>query len=265
MIPPKKSLGQIFLQDDNVARNITRSLNLQPGETVLEIGPGKGALTKHLCTGGVRVIGVELDSRAAALLSETFGNTLEVIESDILKVELSPLVRRAKKPLRIVGNIPYYISSEILFWLFEQRDSLKDATLMVQLEVARRFVAKPRTKEYGILSVFTQFYTEPKFLFKVSRNSFYPTPNVDSAVVQLRFKTELPAHHPKLFKNVVRSTFGKRRKTLRNGLRFMGFSEEQLGTLLFDLRQRPEELSVDDFLHLSTLLAPFEGSIDLIY
>lgn len=265
MIVPKKSLGQNFLQDENVARNIVGSLNLSNDQVVLEIGPGKGALTKYLCTSGAKVIGVELDARAAALLRETFGSTLELIESDVLEVKLVPLLRRAKNPFRVVGNIPYYISTEILFWMFDQREAIRDATVMVQLEVARRFVAKPRTKDYGILSVITQFHTHPKLLFTVSRNSFYPKPNVDSAVVRLDFKAELPTCNLRLFKNLVRSTFGKRRKTLRNGLRFMGFTDTQLEPLPVDLGRRPEELSVDEFLELTKLLEPFEESIKLIY
>jgi 16S rRNA (adenine1518-N6/adenine1519-N6)-dimethyltransferase len=133
--------------------------------------------------------------------------------------------------------------------------------LMMQLEVARRLTAQPRSKEYGILSVFTQFYAKPQLLFRVSRNSFYPRPNVDSAIVSLKFGEPLTATNISLFKNIVRSTFGKRRKTLRNGLKAMGLQDDALKQLEFDLTKRPEELSVDDFLSLTSSVEPFSKNL----
>jgi 16S rRNA (adenine1518-N6/adenine1519-N6)-dimethyltransferase len=126
-----------------------------------------------------------------------------------------------------------------------------DATIMMQLEVAHRLVAPPKNKEYGILSVFTQFYTECEILFKVSRNCFYPKPEVDSAVVRLNFKDQLPQVDEKLFRSIVRTTFGKRRKTLRNGLKYLVLEDTVLDQIPFDLKRRPEDLSVDEFLNLS--------------
>ncbi|MEX2090493.1 MAG: rRNA adenine dimethyltransferase family protein, partial [Bacteroidota bacterium] len=160
-------------------------------------------------------------------------------------------------------NIPYYITSEILFWLLDQHEAVLEATLMVQLEVAQRFVAKPRTKEYGILSIFSQHYTEPRLLFKVSRNSFYPVPKVDSAVVRLVFKRDLPDCDHLLFRNIVRATFGKRRKTLRNGLKFMGFTDDQLDSIGFDLTRRSEELSPQDYVELSGKLQQYKNHVTL--
>jgi 16S rRNA (adenine1518-N6/adenine1519-N6)-dimethyltransferase len=260
MLAPKKSLGQNFLRDENVARNIVESLELHSDDVVVEIGPGQGALTKHLSSRVKGVLAVEIDERAIEVLRETLGDSVKLIHADVLKVSLASLAREYQAPVRVVGNIPYNITSEILFWLFDSSQSVRDATLMVQLEVARRFVAQPGTKEYGILSVFSQFYSTPEYLFKVSRNSFYPRPNVDSAVVRFRLRSQLPACNRGLFKAVVRGTFGKRRKTLRNGLRYMGFSDGQLEAVSFDLTRRPEDLTLEDFLELTNELAQFDKS-----
>jgi 16S rRNA (adenine1518-N6/adenine1519-N6)-dimethyltransferase len=176
---------------------------------------------------------------------------LELIHRDVLEVNLDELAKHAGRKLRIVGNIPYYLTSEILFWLFDARTAVADATMMVQFEVARRLVAPPKNKEYGILSIFTQFYTECGILFKVSRNCFFPKPEVDSAVVRFTFREQLPECDENLFRSIVRSTFGQRRKTLRNGLKSMGFDDRVLDQISFDLKRRPEDLSVDEFLSLS--------------
>jgi len=259
MLAPKKSLGQNFLRDENVARKIVKSLRLRPNDAVVEIGPGQGSLTKHLCAATTRLVGIEIDDRAIAVLRETLGSGVTLIHSDVLNISLEDLARQVGVRIRVVGNIPYNITSDILFWLFGGRRVLEDATLMVQLEVARRLVARPRTKEYGILSVFTQFYAKPELLFKVSRNSFYPKPDVDSAVMHLEFPATLLSCDESLFRSVVRSTFGKRRKTLRNGLRYMGFSDHELDSLAFDLKRRPESLSLEEFLALTKLLEPFQA------
>jgi 16S rRNA (adenine1518-N6/adenine1519-N6)-dimethyltransferase len=242
MLAPRKSLGQNFLRDENIARNIVESLRLEPGDAVVEIGPGQGVLTRHLCAVARDVTAIEIDERA-------------------IEVSLLDLARDLGRRLRVVGNIPYTITSSILFWLFESRSAVNDATLMVQREVARRFVARPRTKEYGILSVFVQYYTEAELIMNVSRNCFSPRPNVDSAVVRLAFRRELFNANEQQFKAIVRGTFGKRRKTLRNGLRSMGFSDEHLETVVFDLSRRPESLSLDEFLALAKMLAPFDDDI----
>ena len=261
MLPPKKSLGQNFLRDENVARNIIDSLHLRADDVVVEIGPGQGALTKYLTGTCSKVIAIEVDERAVRLLRETFGESIEILQADILTVSLPALAGTHGRRLRVVGNIPYNITSEILFWLFDHQEVIEDATLMVQLEVARRFVALPETKEYGILSIMLRYYTEPEFLFKVSKNSFFPRPEVDSAIVRLRFRKDLQECDRELLTAVVRSTFGKRRKTLRNGLRYMGFDAKLLDSVPFDLTRRPEELALDEFLALTELLAPISDGI----
>jgi 16S rRNA (adenine1518-N6/adenine1519-N6)-dimethyltransferase len=261
MLPPKKSLGQNFLRDENVARNIVDSLHLRANDTVVEIGPGQGALTKHLHGRCERVIAIEVDERAVSLLREMFPTGVELVHADVRDVALQQFFDRTKRRLRLVGNIPYNITSEILFWLFDQPELVEDATLMVQLEVARRFVAHTGTKDYGILAVAVEYYTQPEFLFKVSRNSFYPKPGVDSAVVRLGFRENPAPCDRELLTAVVRSTFGKRRKTLRNGLRYMGFPDSALSAVHFDLTRRPEQLTLQEFIGLTKLLQPFRDSV----
>ena len=261
MLPPKKSLGQNFLRDENVARNIVDSLHLRADDVVVEIGPGQGALTKHLRDRCARLIVIEIDERAIGILKELFGTSIDIVHADVRTVSLAEFTGRTGQRLRVVGNIPYNITSEILFWLFDQHDVVGDATLMVQLEVARRFVAPIGTKDYGILAVSVRYYTEPELLFKVSRNSFYPRPGVDSAVVRLGFRQQLAESDRELLTAIVRSTFGKRRKTLRNGLRYMGLPDAQLDAISFDLTRRPEQLSLEEFLELTRLLHPFRDLI----
>jgi 16S rRNA (adenine1518-N6/adenine1519-N6)-dimethyltransferase len=251
---PIKSLGQNFLRDENILRKIVESLKLHDGDIVVEIGPGQGALTKHLVEFPITLIGIEVDQRAIDLLQQNFGNTMTIYHTSVLDANMHTLSEKHQKKLKIVGNIPYYLTSEILFWLFDARMVITDATIMMQLEVARRLVAPPKNKEYGILSIFTQFYTDCEILFKVSRNCFYPKPSVDSAVVRLNFKDTLPQVDEKLFRSVVRATFGKRRKTLRNGLKSLELDDEILDLVPFDLKKRPEDLSVDEFLSLSESL-----------
>jgi 16S rRNA (adenine1518-N6/adenine1519-N6)-dimethyltransferase len=251
VLKPIKALGQNFLRDENVLHKIMESLDLRIDDVIVEIGPGQGALTNHLCNTPVKLIAIEVDERAVRLLRERFGEKLELMHRDVLEVNLGELAERNSRKVRIVGNIPYYLTSEILFWLFDARTAVADATLMMQFEVARRLIAPPKNKEYGILSIFTQFYTECEMLFKVSRNCFFPKPEVDSAVVRFAFKEQLPDCDEKLFRSIVRSTFGQRRKTLRNGLKSMGYDDSVLDHISFDLKRRPEDLSVDEFLNLS--------------
>ena len=261
MLPPKKSLGQNFLRDENVARNIVDSLHVRTDDVVVEIGPGQGALTKYLKDRCSRLIAVEIDERAVGLLNDSFGSSIELVHADVRTVSLAQFVPGKGERLRVIGNIPYNITSEILFWLFDQQHTVQDATLMVQLEVARRFVAPIGTKDYGILAIALQYYTEPELLFKVSRNSFFPKPGVDSAVVRLDFRRHPEECDRELLTAIVRSTFGKRRKTLRNGLRYMGFHDAQLDAISFDLTRRPEQLSLEEFLELTRLLQPFRSSV----
>jgi len=255
VLKPIKALGQNFLRDENILNKIVESLDLRNGDVVVEIGPGQGALTKHLNDKPVKLIGIEVDERAVRLLKERFGKKLDIIHRDVLEINLIDLAEHNGSKVHIVGNIPYYLTSEILFWLFDARTAVADAMLMVQYEVARRLIAPPKNKEYGILSIFTQFYTECEMLFKVSRNCFFPKPEVDSAVVRFKFKEQLPDCDEKLFRSIVRSTFGQRRKTLRNGLKSMGYDDSVLDQISFDLTKRPEDLGIDEFCFLTQSLS----------
>lgn len=260
MFKPIKSLGQNFLRDENILRKIVESLNLSEGDLVIEIGPGQGALTKYLVELPITLIGIEVDRRAIDLLEQNFGDKMVLHHISVLDANLHTISEKYHKKLKIVGNIPYYLTSEILFWLFDARTTVTNATMMMQLEVAHRLVAQPKNKEYGILSVFIQFYTACEMLFKVSRNCFYPKPAVDSALVRLEFKDQLPQVDEKLFRSVVRGTFGKRRKTLRNGLKSLDLDDAVLDQIPFDLKKRPEDLSVDEFLFLANTLGKILNS-----
>lgn len=223
-IEAKKSLGQHFLRDRNIIRKIAGSLPVAEGDRLLEIGPGTGMLTEELLSRFGNVTAVEIDRRAVELLRREYP-ALEVIHQDILRFSWEDLVK-GEGELHVVGNLPYYITSPILFSILGQRKSVKSATLMVQKEVAERLVALPRTKEYGILSVQVQLMSSPSLLFDVSRGAFSPPPAVNSTVVQLLFdRPELSCTDHGL-KRVVRLAFQQRRKKLSNALKSLGVLPE---------------------------------------
>jgi 16S rRNA (adenine1518-N6/adenine1519-N6)-dimethyltransferase len=260
-ITPKKSLGQHFLTDRNIAAKIVREFAARPEDPVVEIGPGEGALTGLLVEQGIRPVTIEVDPRAAESLRARYGTAIEVVEADVLKSDLRAIAsRHGVEKLRVIGNIPYYITSPILFHLFDQREVIADALLMMQREVADRLVARPRTKEYGILSVITQTYSKPRLLFNVGPRCFYPPPRVNSAVIRLEFEDRegikgIEREH----RDIVRGAFGQRRKTLRNSLAHLVSIEEERGTILegaaISPAQRAEELSPDDFIRLARVFA----------
>jgi 16S rRNA (adenine1518-N6/adenine1519-N6)-dimethyltransferase len=258
-IRPRKSLGQNFLRDENIVRKIIRSINPLPGELIVEIGPGEGAMTRHLAATGARITAVEIDPRAVKGLREAFeSQPLEILQGDVLEVDFGALAKHQGGRLRVVGNIPYNITTPILFHLIDHRAAILDATLMVQKEVARRMAGKSGTDDYGILSLFCAYYTRPEILFDVSPNAFHPRPEVTSSIIRLtmRERPEVEADDDMFFRSVVRSAFGKRRKTLRNSLGY--FAREKGFELpdLPDLARRPEELSLKEFVLLSNRLLP---------
>lgn len=271
----QKSLGQNFLVDPKAQERIVQHLAPKENEVLVEVGPGTGLLTKHLLESPLRkLIAFELDTRAIPELRQEFagfGERLELIEQDFLTVDLKALSATENSLLRVAGNIPYYITSPILFKLVDEKESVTDATLLVQLEVAERLSAKPRTKEYGIPTVLLNFFGEVKYLFKVPRGAFRPVPNVDSAVIQVNFRNDYftrsgvtppVGFEPKQFQKLVRAMFAMRRKTLRNNLK--AYQQEGVAALEASergvrfLTQRAEELSVQEFLELYTLL---QGSL----
>lgn len=253
---PKKSLGQNFLHDANVSQKIVRLFNPQPTNHVIEIGPGKGALTSLLLNTLPHLTVVELDDELIAELQAQFGDKLSIVHNNILNVAITDLQSDPLQKLRLIGNIPYNITSPILFHVIDSASVVKDFVVMMQAEVAQRLVAKPRTKEYGIPSIFLQYYCAPKILFSVSRNSFFPIPSVSSTIVHLDFEKPFSpqATNDMLFRKIVRGTFGTRRKTLRNGLKNLNIPISELEKLSVDLDRRPEELSVSEFVCLANEL-----------
>jgi 16S rRNA (adenine1518-N6/adenine1519-N6)-dimethyltransferase len=256
-VAPKQSLGQNFLIDENIARNIVQSLSLTEDDVIVEIGPGQGALTQYLAGQAGHLIATEIDQRVIEELRKKFATTnVEILHKNFLDVDLEELSRQHHRRLRVIGNIPYHLTSPILFKVFEQHAYVYDITMMMQREVARRIVGQPGTKEYGILSIFSQYYGTSKLLFNVSPNCFYPKPNVTSTVVHFALHEHLPYNvNIDLFKIVVKTTFGKRRKTLRNSLQYLPFDEQRIQAILekinFPLEKRPEELLLEGFINLA--------------
>lgn len=241
----KKSLGQNFLSD---SRYTERILNLvprdQPGK-LIEIGPGTGALTPWLYQINSNFEAYEVDERAIEILNRDFPS-IPVIHKDFLKTDLETIAGDEK--LTVVGNIPYYITSPILFHLFDHLHKVNKAIIMMQKEVAERIVAEPRTKAYGILSVQAQIFSSVTKAFDVPRSAFTPQPNVDSSVLVINFDKDISALDVKLFKTVVRTAFNQRRKMMRNSLKpLLGDHElpEELG------KRRPESLTPQEFVELT--------------
>lgn len=253
-IKPKKSLGQNFLHDKNIARKIVNHFDPRENDTVLEIGPGTGALTELLAGRCKKLYLVEKDKRAIEFLDQRYGDddTIRIIKSDILDISIPELATEDGK-LRVIGNIPYYITSPILFHILDQRRYVYDLMMLMQLEVARRITSHPSSTDYGILSVLTQTWATPAFLFKVPATVFYPKPSVDSALVHIVFNRERnEIADENRYRSVVRGTFGTRRKMLRSTLKRL-YPELPLHQDHFsiDLNKRPEECSVDDFIQLT--------------
>jgi 16S rRNA (adenine1518-N6/adenine1519-N6)-dimethyltransferase len=247
---PKKALGQNFLQDKNIQQKIVACLDQFSPNHVLEIGPGLGALTHHLLKKYSSLTLVEFDADIVSHWQKEGHQQAELIHSDILAVNLSQL----QKQLSIIGNIPYNITSPILFHLFEHHICIDGAVLMMQKEVAERLAAKVSTKAYGILTVFSQFYGDVRYEFTVPSGVFFPKPKVDSAVISIQFKSDKLAQCQNIafFKRLVRESFNKRRKMLRVSIKhLLPANGEEIS---FDLTRRPESLSCDDFIQLSNEL-----------
>lgn len=247
---PKKSLGQNYLIDENICRNIVDSFDIKPDDKIVEIGPGQGAITRFILEKTVNYTGVEIDRNNIALLEERYPNTV-FIKMDFLKFDLSSQTGKNTK-IRVLGNIPYNITTDIIFMLIDNRKIVQGAQLMIQEEVARRLTAQPNSKEYGIPSVFAQVFSKPELKFRVSRNCFYPKPNVDSRIIYFDFSVtkETEINDIVFFKKFVKAAFGNRRKTLRNSLKGL---ELDLTKADFDFSRRAETLDVEEFIKLSNI------------
>ena len=248
-IVAKKRLGQNFLVDENIVRKIIAFAQLKKDDHILEIGPGFGALTKELVKILPTFTAVELDRTLAAFIRAEFPQ-VHLIEKDILQVPLSEIA--GEKKVKVLGNIPYAITTPILFKLLDERAAVHSAILMMQDEVARRLLAKPSTKEYGVLAVQLQAFAEVEYGFKVKREVFKPRPEVDSAVVRLTMRPHTDIMRETVFKTLVRTAFRMRRKTLENNLKDIF----ELSGVTLNLKQRAEELSVQDFIELANVIQP---------
>lgn len=249
-VVPKKSFGQNFLTDENILRKIVAEARLSPDANVLEIGPGFGALTRHIATSVSRFTAVELDKNLAHFIRSEFP-AVDLIEGNVLDLSFASLAK--EKKLTVLGNIPYAITSPILFKLLDERTHIDQAVLLMQEEVGRRLSATPCTKEYGILAVQLQAFAKVEFCFKVGKHVFKPQPKVNSAVVRLSFQpafSQVPNHLETAFRLLVRRSFAMRRKTLENNLK----SHYNLSSVAFNFKRRAEELTVSEFVHLAELL-----------
>lgn len=246
---PKKFFGQNFLVDDNIAKKIVAALNIQQDDTIVEIGPGLGSLTKFLVQENCNLNAIEIDNSISIELKEKFPG-LNIFNEDFLETDLKNFFNKRK--IKIVGNIPYNITSQILFKLFDNRNIIECAVIMMQKEVATRLTAKPKTKDYGILAVNTQIFSTPKKLLNVPPTAFFPKPKVDSTVMSFTFDNEFElSGNVEEFREFLRAAFSKRRKTLRNSLKdFFTKHKVDISKIKSNLGNRPETLTTKEFTHL---------------
>jgi 16S rRNA (adenine1518-N6/adenine1519-N6)-dimethyltransferase len=248
----KKHLGQHFLKDESIARKIADSLTENGYDTVLEIGPGMGVLTKYLLQKSYTTHVIEIDAESVEYLENTYLNLApRILSKDFLKINISDYFEN--KPLAIIGNFPYNISSQIVFKTLENRDQIPEFSGMFQKEVAERIAEKEGSKKYGILSVLAQAFYDVEYLFTVPPSVFNPPPKVDSGVIRMIRKENftLPVNE-KLFYRVVKTAFNQRRKMLRSSLKSMHLSDKLREDSIF--AKRPEQLSVEAFINLTSLI-----------
>ncbi|WP_138204364.1 16S rRNA (adenine(1518)-N(6)/adenine(1519)-N(6))-dimethyltransferase RsmA [Haloimpatiens lingqiaonensis] len=253
-----KSLGQNFLIDDTVLYDIVNGAQVNQEDLVIEIGPGVGTLTRVLLDRAKKVCSIELDSRLIPILSEELKDyeNFQLIHEDALKVDFNKIIGE-EKSVKVVANLPYYVTTPIISNLLTGGYKFKSLTIMIQKEVAERIDANPGCKDYGALTLLVQYFCNTKILRKVSPGCFIPSPKVDSMVIRLD-RTEVPkvqVEDEKLFFRVVRDAFAMRRKTLWNGLKNIGISKEKLEEAFkmanIDPKRRGETLSLEEFANLS--------------
>ncbi len=262
-LAPRKKWGQHFLVDRNVLQKIIRTADVKPQDVVLEVGPGLGEMTLALAREARRVIAVEIDPKLAEVLRGKVSGcpNVEVIQKDVLKLDLHSLLGGERSPVKVVANLPYQISTPLLFHFIDSRQIFADLTLMLQKEVAERIVAVPGGKQYGPLSVLVQTVANISICFGVKASAFFPPPRVESSVIRVTWKQKpliKPDEEDRL-REVVRGSLGYRRKTLVNALKHSGLTlprdlEQRLTEIQIDPRRRPETLTVDEFIQLASLL-----------
>jgi 16S rRNA (adenine1518-N6/adenine1519-N6)-dimethyltransferase len=251
----RKRFGQNFLHDQNIIHRIVACIRPRPTDKLLEIGPGQGAITAELLATGCELNAVELDRDLVAMLSGRFGDkpNFHLRSGDALELRLADI---ASEPLRVVGNLPYNISTPLMFRLLEQREHIIDMHFMLQKEVVDRLAAAPNSRDYGRLSIMAQYFCRVESLFEVPPGAFTPRPKVQSAIVRLTPHASLPypAQSVSILQNLVRTAFNQRRKTLRNAVQGL-LTTEQLETLGINPQARPETLPVATFVAMSNAIA----------
>lgn len=263
----QKKFGQNFLIDGHVLDKIIAGAGVTKDDMVLEIGPGIGTMTQYLAEAAGKVVAVEIDRNLLPILQETLADydNVKVIHADVLSLDLEKLVQEENggRPIKVVANLPYYITTPIIMALFEQHVPLANVTVMVQKEVAARMKSGPGSKDYGALSLAVQYYAEPYIVANVPCNCFMPRPNVDSAVIRLTRYEEPPVQvkDEKMLFKIIRASFNQRRKTLQNGLNNsseLNFTKDQIAEAIaeagFSPSVRGEALTLEQFAKLTDIL-----------
>ena len=263
----QKKFGQNFLIDGHVLDKIIAGAGVTKDDMVLEIGPGIGTMTQYLAEAAGKVVAVEIDRNLLPILQETLADydNVKVIHADVLSLDLEKLVQEENggRPIKVVANLPYYITTPIIMALFEQHVSLANVTVMVQKEVAARMKSGPGSKDYGALSLAVQYYAEPYIVANVPCNCFMPRPTVDSAVIRLTRYEEPPVQvkDEKMLFKIIRASFNQRRKTLQNGLNNsseLNFTKDQIAAAIaeagFSPSVRGEALTLEQFAKLTDIL-----------
>ena len=256
-----KKLGQNFLINESIIYDIVKKANVTKEDVVIEIGPGLGSLTKELINNAKKVIAIELDPNMIDILKSRFGifDNFEVIYGDVLKIDLEELIK-GYDSVKVVANLPYYITTPIIMKLLEDRLKIKSITVMVQKEVGERICATYKDKEYGAITVSVQYYSEPQIIIDVPKENFLPAPEVDSCVIRLDMREKPPVSlkDEKLFFRLVKGAFTQRRKTINNSLTCSGKSKEEimaaLNKLGIDSRLRAENLSIQQYADIANTL-----------
>lgn len=265
-IKPRKKLGQSFLLDKNIIQKIAAAANISDDDVVLEIGSGIGVLTEEIAAKARRLIAVELDEKLTELLKDKLAryDNVEIHNTDILKFDFGSLSEKYKTKIKVVGNVPYNISSPLIFYLLTYRHVISDFTLMLQKDVVERLVAEPDNKSYGVPSVILQMFAEVEKVMDVPATCFYPRPKVESAVIKGAFREQplVALADEEFFIKLVRASFAQRRKTLMNNLKRAAFManlreakiQEALAHARIDGRRRGETLTVAEFGCLANFL-----------
>lgn len=273
---PAKGLGQHFLIHQATAERIVAAIRPGPGDVVVEVGAGLGALTLPLSRSGARVVAVEIDAGLAAflrdeVLAENSRDACTVVATDILDVDLPSLADRSGRKLKVIGNLPYHVSSPVLFRLMDGAPWIEEAVLMLQAEVAERVLAEGGSRDHGVLSVMAAYHCDRHGLFRLKPSQFYPPPKVDSTVVHLIFRPwpQEPWVDVGWLRKVVKASFAHRRKTLRNSLLGSVLPDltperldEALGNAGIEPRRRPESLTVDEYVRLASALGRRTETVD---